>query len=153
MDFTLISGLVSGLKGAYDLGQAALSVRDSNKFALTISQINGQLFQAQQTLFTVSSQAYAMHQQLMEAQEENRKLKAAGQERENYALVELAQGCFALKSKVTEASLSKETAAQPLHYVCQPCFDTGRKVVLQRNSVMGVECGLVCPVCRVQVFN
>lgn len=148
MDFSLISGLVSTLKATYDLGNAAMGVRDANQFATTLAQINDQLLKAQQSLFAVSGQAMEMQQQLAKLQEECRKLKAAAEERGRYALVEIGTGNFALQSKVDVGGMSDPIAAEPVHYVCQPCFDKGVKAVLGITlSTMGTVRYQTCPNC------
>lgn len=153
MDFTLISGLVGSLKATYDLGNAAIGVRDANKLLETVVEMNGKLFDAQQRLFAISGEAMALQQQLVEAQQKNLELETALQERGRYTLFETAKGHFALKSKVEASSAEGPVDAEPVHYVCQPCFHKGIKAVLQRNHYMGIPGGLDCPSCKNTVFD
>ncbi|MET3390664.1 hypothetical protein ABIC33_001287 [Variovorax sp. 1140] len=139
MDFSLISGLVGSLKATYDLGSAAVGVRDANKLTEAVAEMNHKLLDAQQRLFAISSEAWALQQQLIDTQKENLELKATLEERGRYVLVELAKGNFALRSKVKPTDASEPVDAEPEHYLCQPCFHKGVKVVL------GLEGGQYSP--------
>jgi len=145
MDFALISTAVGSLKAAKDLGQAALGIRDFNQFASTISQINDQLLKAQESLFTHNAQLMQLQQDHFEARDELRKLRDAATERGRYTLFELSEGVFVYRAQESDVSrtTSDSSAGTPLHYLCQPCFDTGFKVVLQKHvfyTLVSLEC-------------
>lgn len=130
MDFNLITGLVGSLKATYDLGSAAIGVRDASKLAEAVAEMNSKLLDAQQRLFAISSEAWALQQELINAQKENLELKATLEERGRYALVELTPGNFVMQSKVQPADAGVPADAEPVHYLCQPCFHQGVKAVL-----------------------
>lgn len=149
MDFTLISGLVGSLKATYDLGSAAIGLRDANKLSEAVAEMNHKLLDAQQRLFAISSEAWALQQQLIDAQKENLELKATLEERGRYALVEISKGNFAMQSKVHPGNADHPADAEPMHYLCQPCFHKGIKAVLGTEGGDGYSATVQrCPVCK-----
>jgi len=137
MDISLVTGAVTAIQAARTLGSAALKIRDFNQFAGTITQINEQLLKAQESLFTHNAEMMELQQKYHEACEQLRRLKAAAKDREGYVLREMGPGVFAYLS---------EGRAEPLHYLCQPCFDKGVKSVLQDQHNLG-PVYLHCTVC------
>lgn len=145
MDLASISTAVSALKAAKDIGQAAVAFRDFNQAAGAIAQINEQLLKAQDSLFTHNAQLMELQQQHFEAREELRKLKEALAEKARYTLFEISPGEFVYRSDVVpqQGGSGEPGAAQPLHYLCQTCFDKGSKSVLQKPGDR-----LYCPLCK-----
>lgn len=137
MDISLVTGAVTAIQAARKIGSAALQVRDFNKFAGTIAEINDQLLKAQESLFAHNADMLDLQQKYHEACEELRRLKAVAADREGYVLRELAPGVFAYLS---------EGRPEPQHYLCQPCFDKGVKSVLQDRHNAG-PVYLHCTVC------
>lgn len=148
MDATLISSAAASLLAAIDIGKGAVAVRDANRLATVITQMNEQLLNAQQSLFTHSAQLMALQQQYFQATKELAEIKEAIAQRANYTLVSIGNGFVAYRENVrpepTEAV--DPDAAHVEHYVCQVCFDAPgqRKVVLQ--PLWGGWLG--CPVCK-----
>lgn len=155
MDYGLISVAATAITTAKELGKAAIGLRDFNQVAVAMSQINEQLLKAQDSLFSHNAQLMGLQQENFEAREELRKLKEALAERGRYSLFELSKGHFVYRMNVTpdQSRTSNPSSSEPLHYICQPCFDSGRKVVLQKYTVMGTDCGLNCSVCKTQFFD
>lgn len=143
MDISLVTGAVTAIKVARQIGSAALKVRDFNQFAGTIAEINDQLLKAQESLFAHNADMMDLQQKYFEACEELRKLKATAAERGRYSLRELAQGVFAYQ---LNASSTAESEGEPSHYLCQPCFDKGIKSVLQDKHNSG-PVYLHCTIC------
>jgi hypothetical protein len=148
MDFSSISIAVSSLKTAKEIGQAALAFRDFNQTAGAITQINEQLLKAQDGLFAHNSQLMELQQKYFEATEELRKLKEALAERGRYSLFQLSPNVFVYRVNVSpDASGSGDPGAtDPMHYLCQPCFDKGVKSVLQKQASFGIQT-IDCSIC------
>lgn len=134
MALSEIGLLISTLTGAKQLAQAALDLRDFNAQAAAIAKINGELLKAQDQLFVHQSQLLQLQEQHFEAREELRKLKEAQSERQRYSLFDLGNGQFVYRVNIApeESGAGDPTGAEPLHYLCQPCFDGGVKSVLQK---------------------
>ncbi|WP_114240136.1 hypothetical protein [Dyella sp. C9] len=149
MDFSQISIAVGALKTAKEIGQAALAFKNFNETAGAIAQINEQLLKAQDGLFAHNSQLMELQQKYFEATEELRKLKEALAQRGRYSLFEISDRVFVYR--VDGSPQNRGTGApsspEPLHYLCQPCFDKGAKSVLRKKNEWGVI-SLECPTCK-----
>lgn len=137
------------------MAKAMSGIRDFNLVAEKAAAINEQLLKAQEALLAHNAAMFELQDKYFEAREELRKLQEAASERGRYTLFKFPQGHLAYRMNVTPqlGGASQPGSTEPEHYVCQPCFDNGRKVVLQQHLVMGAECGLICPVCKTQVFD
>ena len=153
MDFTLISGAISSIKTAKDIGTAALAIRDSNILATEVAKMNEQLLRAQDSLFTHNSQLLSLQQELFELRDKLRVAEARITERGRYQLAEVSVGkwVYLHRPNPIDPVASGATPHGRPHYVCQPCFDNGRKVVLQYiESTMGNS--LDCSVCNASLY-
>lgn len=148
MDISAITGALAAIKAARDISAAALAVRDWNLMAVEIARMNDQLLQAQQALFTHNAELLGIQQQLFETSDKLRKAEESLAQRASYLLVETGRGQFAYRVNLPPklGGASQPGRAQALHYVCQSCFDDGRKVVLSYEFA-GVHC-LTCHVCK-----
>lgn len=145
MDISLVTGAVTAIKAARQIGSAALKVRDFNQFAGTIAEINEQLLKAQESLFEHNADMMDLQQKYFEACEELRALRKAATERDKYSLCEISPRVFVYRAKVSTGTAAED--AEPLHYLCQPCFDKGVKSVLQNYNQWGTVY-LHCTICN-----
>lgn len=144
MDISYISATITALSTARDIAKTAVGIRDFNAMAATVSQLNDQILKAQDSLFSHQSQLIALQEELREAKERLRLAEKVVEDRGRYQLVELSLGVFVYLSKSGE----REDLAGTPHYLCQPCFDVGRKAVLLRDENASAI-SHVCPLCRV----
>lgn len=155
MDASQIGIVATSLGAARDIGKALVGIRDHNLVAEKLAALNDQLLQAQQALLSHNATLFELQQQNFEAREELRKLKESASERGRYTLVDLGKGQLAYRVNVapTQGASGEPVSADAPHYVCQPCYDNGRKVVLQRNWFFETRGGLDCPVCKNSVID
>lgn len=150
MDFSLIGAAVNSLRLAKDIGTAAIELRDWNQMAGELTKMNGELLKVQDALFAHNMTLLEMHGKYADACNELRDMKEAMNERGRYALFEIGTGQFAYRLKVGDAGLSslEPGTNEPMHYLCQPCFDADRKMVLQLFPNAADGPGAMCPHCR-----
>ena len=149
MDFTGISAIAGSLKAAADIGKTALDARDAAKLASTVAQMNDKILEAQQRLFVLGTDALALQDELARAKDEALKLKAALQERGRYVLANVTKRHLAYKFKGDPVEDGGDPV-EPEHYVCQPCFDQGRKAVLLHRTSQWNHY-FECPLCKVKL--
>lgn len=151
MDFGLITSAVGALVSAKDLGAAMIGVRDSNLVAVKVAQMNEQILKAQEALLTHSLQMGELQQRHFETLEKLREMEKLVAERGAYVLHEIHPGSFVYRSHRAEGSAHNgdPVTAEPLHYVCQPCFDKNIKVVLQEATFYG-KISLKCSACATE---
>jgi len=89
-----------------------------------------------------SKEAYAkLRDAFTEIEKELSRMRSFEEERENYGLVETYTHSFAYRKRVASGQ------NEPSPYVCAPCFDGYRRVVLQlEQSLTGYD-KLKCPIC------
>jgi hypothetical protein len=150
MDFSLISAAVTSLRAAKDIGTAAIELRDWNQMVGELTKMNGELLKAQDALFAHNASLLELHGKYADACNELRKMKDALNERSRYALFEIGAGKFAYRLKVggTGEAPFVPGADEPMHYLCQPCFDAGRKMVLQLYLDAADGPVAMCPHCK-----
>lgn len=136
MDFSSITTVFSMVKGAQELASAAMGVKGFNDSAVTISEINQKLLAAQQGLLAHNTMLLQLQSDYFQATEELRKLKEAATEKARYDLVDLGGGVFVYCTNLAPMPGDAAKPGHPdvAHYLCQPCFDAGTKVVLQHNG-------------------
>lgn len=153
MDMTLVTGTVGALRVAVDIGKAAIGIRDANKLAEVVVSMNEQLLNAQQSLFAHNAELLDLQQQYFQTTQELREAKEALADRRRYALFDIGDRQFVLRADARPASSGpgEPVAAEPEHYVCQPCFEgsSKTKVVLQHfGKAAGRRAGWLCPACK-----
>jgi hypothetical protein len=141
MDFSVVTAAMSALTTARTLGQTLVGLRDFNESAAVVAQLNGELLRAQESLFSLSAQLHELQHENFQTAEELKGLRERLIDRARYALHELSQGVFVYRSNGATATGDSE----PVHYLCQPCFDKGAKAVLVYSLVTGHR---RCPICR-----
>ena len=152
MDFGLISAAAASITAAVDISRAAAGLRDSALIAAEVAKINDQLLQAQQALFRHNADLLSLQQQHFETAQKLRKAEEALAERGRYSLFEVGQGNWAYRVNFApqQGGTSEPGATQTPHYLCQPCFDGGRKSVLAYSTFSGM---LECSICKAQVSS
>jgi hypothetical protein len=155
MDASQIGIVATSLGLAKDIANTMVGVRDFNLIGEKLAALNNQLLQAQDALLAHNAAMFQLQNEHFEAREQLRKLQEAARERSCYTLVDLGKGHFAYRMDVAPSpgAAGEPVLAHAPHYICQSCYDNGRKVVLQRNYVMGIAGGLECPLCRTAVFD
>jgi len=144
MDISLITGAVSSIKQAAEIGKVLLTIRDTSMVSQEVLKIQELLLKAQESLFSLSAQLIALQQENFNTTEELRKCKETLAERGRYSLFSLSDKFHAYRVNLAPEGTHSISASEPLHYVCQPCFDKGIKSVLHVG-----EYRAVCPVCKV----
>jgi hypothetical protein len=132
MDASFVGAAFASLSAAKEIGKAAIGIRDFNQMAATVSQLNEQILKAQDALFSHQTQLINLQDELLQAKEKLRIAEKVIEERGRYELFQLSQGVFVYRAKVGEEGLA--AGAEPIHYLCQPCFDGGKKSVLVRHD-------------------
>lgn len=137
--------LISSLSAAKTLGGALLDERDRQKAAAIQIQLTEKIIQAQAQLSEVLGTIISKDEALHALRERVRELERAERERDRYRLAKLgvAGDFFAYQLRPT-AELT-ERGDEPPHFLCQPCFDAGKKSVLSLNDTFAI-----CPICKTQ---
>jgi hypothetical protein len=155
LDLTLISSAMSALSAAKEFGKAALAVRDFNQVADIVAKLNEQLLHLQDALLRHQGDLLRLQQEQFEAESKLRYMEKRLAEQGRYQLVEITSGKFAYQSiVVTEKDeVLIPDRREPLHYVCQGCFDKGIKTVLQKTETSWGAFYWVCNSCKAELMT
>jgi len=130
------SALLTSLATIKDLGSALFRERDQHKQAAIQIDLTDKVIQAQAQLSLVLAAVNDKDQTIQTLRDRVRALEYAQNERDRYALHRLGDGSegdyFVYKLRAP-ADL-KERADEPEHFLCQTCFDAGKKSVLVHNG-------------------
>ena len=147
--------IASSLSMATNLAKAAMGLRDFNELAAVVSKINDQLLKAQDGLLAHNAEMFALQQKYFEATEELRKVRETLDEKGRYSLFAIAPGNFAYRVNVSpqQSGAGEPGGAEPLHYVCQQCFDRGVKSILgvTPNNSFGGGYHYACWTCKREI--
>lgn len=137
MDFSL---LISSLAAAKEMAGLLVQERDRQKAAAIQVDLTEKITQAQLNLLQVVGTVTELTEALRVARERVHQLEADQRENERYRLVEVipSRGFFAYRLR--PAAELKERSDEPVHFLCQPCFDQGRKMVLRRTPNNVYQC-------------
>lgn len=145
-----LSMLITTLAQAKGFVELLVAERDRQKAAAIHIQLTDQITKAQLSLLEAINAAGQQAEALAVARERVRQLEAQQRERERYQLVELAAGLGIFGYGLRPAAELAERANEPAHFLCQPCFDTGRKAVLIQGEFAGSRTWR-CPVCSTEL--
>jgi hypothetical protein len=135
MDVVAISAGVSGIKTAY---QALRAVLDT-KTQIVADQ---RVAEALTKLGTALDATYDLRDELFRLQDENRVLKEAQRERDDWS----KRAAGYVLTLTPGGAMVQKTAGPPEHYACPRCFEDRKVYPLQDKRVMSGD--YACPGCE-----
>ena len=125
-DMATIQGAISGLQTAGQLAKALHELSTSIDIKTKVIDLQASIMSAQQSALAAQSDQFSMIQRVRELEEEIARVKAWEEEKHRYQLFSPWRGCFVYALKES----SKGT--EPPHWVCEHCYQDGRKSILQQ---------------------
>lgn len=148
MDWTAVGAITASISTAREIAKGLSATRDQSLINEKTSALLDQLLKAQEGLLTHNAALLQLQGENFKTSEELRELKETMRERGRYSLVSIGNGYFAYRVNITpqQSGASEPSTSEPLHYVCQTCFDSGVKSVIQPRpkSIL-----LECPRCKI----
>jgi hypothetical protein len=146
VDVSAIAGTVSALKGAIDITQAMIGLRDAQAIQTKVIELNSKILEAQSSAFLANEERSALIERVGRLEQEIAALKAWNAEKNRYELTQWGNGAFAYVLKETEQ------AGEPRHALCANCYQRGAKSILQSNGEpRWMLHAWECPSCRAAV--
>lgn len=140
----IATGLTS-LKAAYELTKAIKDISDATKIQSTIFELQRIILEAQSSAINAREAHAAQIDRIRELEQEIDRLKAWDAEKQNYELKAIGQGAFAYMLKPSMR------CTEPAHWLCQNCYEKGKKSVLQYQSHLARSAIYKCPSCSTTV--
>lgn len=141
-----ISLLLTSISGSIELGNLLVNERDRHKAAAIQIDLTEKLIQAQVQVSQVLAAIIEKDGLIQALTQRNRELEASQTDRARYQLAKLGTvGDFFAYQLRTPSELG-DRSDEPAHFLCQPCFDAGKKSVL----LVGKYTAL-CSVCKTSI--
>ena len=136
-----ISGLIASLKGARDLAEAMVGLRDTAAFQGKVIEFQGVIMDAQQRVFSVQEERSTLIQKVAELEKKIASLEDWEAQKQRYKLKDLGNGtlAYALKTAMSDG--------EPPHNICATCYQNGTKSIIQPETRSGRVEVFVCNRC------
>lgn len=144
MDMSAVVTRGQALTALRQIARTLLEVRDFTKLASVQTELLQRILDVQGAMLEMQV-AVSSHLQTIDVlKDETAKLKRIAADRESYALHEIRRGAFVHRRPEGVG------APEPIHYLCQPCYDKGVKAVLV-ETVNNGDWFQTCPICKWRV--
>jgi len=141
MDINAVSSGIAAMQGLVGISRTLLEVRDITKLAGIQFELNQRILDVQAAMFDLQAKFQAKSDAFEALKAHATQLESAARDRERYTLHEIRAGAFVYRRR------EDVQPTEPIHYLCQPCFDKGVKAILEAQD-SGVYGELqICPVC------
>ena len=133
--------LISSVSSAVELGKLLVNERDRQKAAAIQVDLTDKLIQAQAHVSQILGAVIEKDGRIQALVERVRELEAQQGERARYKLAKLGTAGEVFAYQLRPAPELVERTDEPTHFLCQPCFDAGKKSVLQ-VGLLYAKCSL-----------
>lgn len=123
-----IGAAISSLSAAFGIAKTALEARDEVKAQSAIADFNAKHVALSMAALDLVEKHNTLLRTNHDLEAKLADIQRKTSERDNYVLHELAPGRFVYRFKPTDGS------GDPIHDVCQLCYDQGIKSVLRLNE-------------------
>lgn len=139
-----IGGAIAAFSALKDLGSGLINERDRQKAAAIQVDFTNQLIEAQAHLTQLLGTIVSQQGQIGALEKHVRDMEAAKAEKERYVLTKMGTEGEFFAYRLRAAAELSERVDEISHFVCQPCFEAGKKVVLSGNG----DGYWWCPICK-----
>jgi len=129
-----ISTILSALTSAREWAGLIADERDRQKLATIQINLTNQIIEAQVKLSQVLASVIEKDALIQSLTERCRKLEADQTQKARYQLAKLGTGRQFFAYQLRPAAELLENQGEIPHFLCQPCFDAGKKSVLVHNG-------------------
>lgn len=125
VDISAIAAALSALKGANDVAQAMLGLRDAAAFQSKLIEFQSKIIEANNSVFAAQDERADLLRQISDLESEVAALKAERTRLQRYELKDFGGNTFAYQLKASEAN------GEPIHRACPNCYNKGQISILQ----------------------
>lgn len=145
VDMSAIGAVATSLNTAVNIAKAMMDVRDATIIQGKVFELQRAIIDAQQSVFAANQERSTLVERVGELERLVAEMKAWEAEKQRYILQKLPPGVFVYALKLDMAN------GEPPHYLCQTCYQRGKKSILQsKGDHWGVE-PLMCNECGAEV--
>ena len=136
-----LAAALSALNGIRQTAEHLVDVRDTNKLGEVKAALIAQFIEASERVLDLQHALANQRDEIRDLKDEIRTLKAAAEDRGRYKLAQVGN-----ERSYVYAAANLEETGEPAHWVCQPCYDAGKKAVMQSRTLSGGRAMLKCPI-------
>ncbi|OON33543.1 hypothetical protein BTJ39_24055 [Izhakiella australiensis] len=140
-----IISLVSTFSSVGTRAKAFIEERDRQKLSTLQIDLSKSIIEAQTQLLEILSAVTEKERRIYVLEQRIRELEAEQAEKARYRPTKLGTVGQFFAYTLSDAAKSLESIDESEYFLCQSCFDGGKKVVLIGNG----EGGWRCPVCKI----
>jgi hypothetical protein len=144
-DMTLIAGTISSLKSAFDISKLLVAVRDSTMLNEKVLELQRAILAAQSDALAAQSDQFALLERVRNLEKQLVDIKAWDSEKQRYELQAVYRDAFAYALKPDSGG------SEPPHWLCNACYQNGKKSILSALSRVGRDEFWVCPTCSAKI--
>jgi hypothetical protein len=145
---TELSALMTALKGAKDLAESMVGLRDAAAMQGKVIEFQNVIMDAQQRVFAAQEERAALVEKVAELEKKIASLENWETEKKRYELKSIGYG-----GRIAVYALKPEMAdGEPPHSICANCYQNGEKSILQTEGRGGSEY-LYCPRCKANLLK
>lgn len=126
MDLALIPAALKSVEAAFSLIRGLLETKVDAEWAGKLVDLREHLFKAQDSLFEAKAVQATLVEQIRTLEKEIVEMKKWEADKQRYALTDQLPGVFAYAIK------ESVRGADPVHWICEACYQGGRKSVLHK---------------------
>jgi len=150
VDALAISGVLQSFNAISNIGKALLGMRDAAKINEKVIELNHEILSVYQSAHAVLAQQSAMLEEKRALEKKITDLETWNAEKEKYQLADVRTQ-YAQYGHVWAYVLKKDASStEPEHYLCQNCYQDGRKSILQEEMRGSTEI-LLCQRCGSEI--
>ncbi len=142
VDISAIAGAITALKGANDVAQAMIGLRDAAAFQSKLIEFQNKIIEANTSAFAAQDERSDLLRKIADLEQQVEKLKAQQRKFDRYQLKDYGNNSFAYELKASEAN------GDPIHRACATCFHDERISILQFSHHSEGQDWYTCPRCK-----
>jgi hypothetical protein len=124
VDISAIAGAIAALKGANDIAQAMIGLRDAAALQSKLIEFQAKIIEANNSAFAAQDERAELLRKITDLERELAALKAEQRKFDRYQLKDYGGNSFAYELKTSEAN------GEPIHRACALCFEQGHISIL-----------------------
>jgi hypothetical protein len=148
---TDLSGALGALQSASNIIKTLAGLRSESERSAKLIELQSQIMTAQTSAIQANTAQTTLVDRVRQLEAEIARLETWSTEKQRYELKSLRPGSFAMALK------ADAQGSEPIHYLCQACYEGEKKFVLQLKPSIGLkrELGVpdiyFCPGCHTEI--
>ena len=137
--------LVATIKTIVDLSKELKTLSLGEAASKKAAEVDAQIFAAYESALASQARQLELSKRNQELEKEVTSLKNWDVQKEDYELKAIENSAFVYSLKENAKS------AEPVHWLCPPCYENSKKSILQRGTPFQRRYPWLCPVCKAEI--